>query len=504
MYQAFYDFLGWLNGLVWSLPILFGFLAVGIFCSLKLGFMQFSKFSYVWKQTFGKLFDKSAQGGGDGDVSPFAALTTAMSSTLGVGTIVGTTTAIVVGGAGAVFWMMFCGLFSMAIKFSELALAVHYREKNDQGNWTGGPFYYILHAFKNHQGLGKFLAAFFSVGAIVSSFTLGNMIQGQSLASSINTAFPAIPTFAIGIVFSIIVGLVILGGITRIANIAEKTVPAMTVIMMTCCIVAVIMNIQTIPATFLSIFQNAFNGRAAVGGIAGGGLAAAIRIGMTRGILSNEGGLGSAPIAHATAKVDHPVKQGFWGIIEVFIDTHVVCLLVALVVLSATYADGSYVWHTILDNGTLINGAPLVIAAMQQSLPGGEIYAAPVISLVITVFATTTMFGFSFYGLKGMEYLFGTKSQIFFRIIFIPFVLIGTVVRVGLAFNLSNIVMFFMVLPNLIAICASMNVVIALRDNYFSGAKYVSYYEVLQGGEDVIAESVAKGNRSAAAVAEKA
>jgi len=500
--EALYDFIGHLNSLVWSLPVLFAFVAVSIFVSVKLKWLQFTKFNYAMKQTFGKLLEKN-ENKGEGDVSAFAALTTAMSSTLGVGTLVGTTTAIVVGGAGAVFWMMFAALFALAVKYSELVLAVHYREKNDQGNWTGGPFYYIKHAFRNHEGLAKFLAAFFSVGAIMASFTLGNMIQGQSLASAINSGFPQVPLLGIGIVASIVVGLVILGGITRIAQVAEKTVPTMTVIMFIACIVAIFMNIQQIPHAFVSIFTNIFSGRAAVGGVAGAGLAAAIRIGITRGILSNEGGLGSAPIAHATAKVDHPVKQGFWGIVEVFVDTHVMCLVVALVVLSATNPDGSYVMDNILENGTLINGAPLLMEAMRQSLPMGNIIAPPIVATVITLFALTTMFGFSFYGLKGMEYLFGTKSQIFFRIVFIPFVLIGTLVRVGLAFNLSNIFMLVMVVPNLIALVASMDVVNALTQNYFTGAKYVSWYEVTQGKEDVIGEAVAKEKGLVSGAAEK-
>ena len=491
-----YDLIGEINAMVWSLPILIAFVGVSFYISLRLKFIQFAKFGTMWKMTFGTMFDKSAKDADSegGDISPFAALTTAMAATLGVGTIVGTATAIGTGGPGAIFWMLFAGLFAMAVKYAEIALAFHYRVKKEKGEITGGPFSYIFHAFKNHIGVAKFLAAVFAVGTILASFTLGNMIQGNSMANAISAGFDFIPQWAVGVFAMIVVALVILGGITRIAAFAEKAVPTMTVLMIGACIVAVIMNISYVPGAFVSIFTNAFNGRAAMGGAAGTALAAAVRIGVTRGVLSNEGGLGSAPIAHASAKNDHPAKQGFWGGVEVFIDTHVVCLLVSMVVLTAyNSTEGHLVWHTVVesDHGpAFLTGSPLIMESMYHSLPAGHLIAPPLISLIIFTFALTTLFGWSFYGVKSVEYLFGPKAILPYRLIFIPIVLVGTVVRVGLAFNLNNIFMMVMIVPNLIAIVASIKVINAITNNYFKKEKYVSYMDVVENGsEDVIAKS---------------
>jgi len=483
-----YDLIAQLNNMVWSMPILFFFVATAIYVSAKLNWLQFSSFSYIYKNTLGKLLEKNNDS--NGDISPFAALTTAMSSTLGVGTITGTATAIAIGGPGAVLWMMLAGIFVMAIKFSEITLAVHYRLKNDQGNWTGGPFSYIQLAFKDYPVIGKILGTIFTIGVILAALTLGNLIQGQSIAASIHTAWPVIPIPAIGVVTAIIVALVIVGGIKRIAAVAEKTVPTMALLTITMCLVAIIMNIGNVPAALYSIVTGALSGRASAGGLTGAAIAAMIRIGITRGILSNEAGCGTAPIAHASAKVNHPVKQGFWGVMEVFIDTHVVCLLIALVILSATHADGSLVWQSLDANGNILNGTPLIMEAMRASLPMGDVIAHPLMAIVISSFAITTIFGVSYYGLKGMESLFGTKSQTIYRLLFIPIVIVSSMVRVSLAFNIANIVLLIMVLPNLIAIIKQVNVIVALKNNYFANEKYVSYYEVTKGSEDVIENEV--------------
>jgi len=488
-----YDLIAQLNNMVWSMPILFFFVGTAVYISVKLNWLQFSNFSYIYKNTLGRLLEKNSDT--DGDISPFAALTTAMSSTLGVGTITGTATAIAIGGPGAVLWMMLAGLVIMAIKFSEITLAVHYRIKNSQGQWVGGPFSYIQIAYKDYPVVAKILGTIFSVGVILAALTLGNLIQGQSIAASISTAWPVIPVPVIGVVTAVIVALVIVGGIQRIASVAEKTVPTMALITIAMCLVAIIMNASQIPTALSSILTGALSGRAGVGGITGTVVANMIRIGITRGILSNEGGCGTAPIAHASAKVSHPVKQGFWGVMEVFIDTHVVCLLIALVILTASQADGTLVWQALDANGNILNGTPLIMEAMRASLPMGDVIAHPLMALVISSFAITTIFGVSYYGMRGVEALFGTKAIPVYKLLFIPIVIVSSMVRVSLAFNIANIVLLIMVLPNLLAIIKQAKVLVALKENYFAGNKYVSYYDVTQGGEDVIANEVESMNK---------
>ena len=335
------------NGFVWG-PIMLALLVgTGIYLSFRVGFIQFSKIGYWWKNTIGKIFQKSEAG--EGEITPMQAVSTALASTVGTGNIAGVTGAIILGGPGAVFWMWISALFGMVTKFAEVTLAVKYRERNEKGDWCGGPMYYI----KN--GLGpkwKWLGVIFSVFGALAAFGIGNISQINSIASSVNSVavafhenakeFDTIIGLITGVVIAIFVALVLLGGVKRIGQVTEKLVPGMAAIYIVCALVVVIANAGTIPGVFASIFQGAFNPSAVVGGAVGVTMKLAITKGVGRGVFSNEAGLGSAPIAHAATSEKNPVRQGLYGIFEVFMDTIVICTLTSLVVLCSGAATGNY------------------------------------------------------------------------------------------------------------------------------------------------------------------
>jgi len=441
---------------VWGPPTwaLLGFL--GLYLSIRTGWFQISRFKAYYGETIGRMFKKQ-QKMGKGDITPFQAFTTAAAATMGVGNLIGTTTAILFGGPGAVFWMWVIGFFGITTKFAEIVLAVHYREINAKGLMIGGPMKYI------EKGLGwNWLAVIFSVSGSLAAFGIGNLVQANNVAGAMERAFNVARPVS-GIALMILVGLVIIGGIKRIGQVAEKAVPFMAIMMIVGCTLVIIQNIALVPDAFARIFVGAFTTQGAVGGFAGAAIASAIRYGLMRGIFSNEAGLGSAPIAHAAAQTDHPVKQGFWGAIEVLLDTHVVCTFVALAVLTS---------------GAWTQGLPAMgtfMYAFSSSFIGPVIGNA-LAATGILVFAFTTMLGWSVYGEKCLEYLAGPRTNMFYRLIYLPVLYVGSFGVVPV-WAIADILNAFMAIPNIIAVIALTGTFVAITNSYFKGERYVPYDE---------------------------
>ena len=436
------------NGFVWG-PIMLALLVgTGIYLSFRVGFIQFSKIGYWWKNTIGKIFQKSEAG--EGEITPLQAVSTALASTVGTGNIAGVTGAIILGGPGAVFWMWISALFGMVTKFAEVTLAVKYRERNEKGDWCGGPMYYI----KN--GLGpkwKWLGVIFSVFGALAAFGIGNISQINSIASSVNSVavafhenakeFDTIIGLITGVVIAIFVALVLLGGVKRIGQVTEKLVPGMAAIYIVCALVVVIANAGTIPGVFASIFQGAFNPSAVVGGAVGVTMKLAITKGVGRGVFSNEAGLGSAPIAHAATSEKNPVRQGLYGIFEVFMDTIVICTLTSLVVLCSGAATGNY------GNNDLA-GVPTAVAGFASVF--GDKLGSLILAVGLLLFATSTILGWALYGTRCAEFLFGSKIIRPYQVLFCLVVIAGSVANLKLVWDISDTLNGLMAIPNLIGI----------------------------------------------------
>ena len=473
--EGFSNFVDFLNGIAWGPWMLILLVGTGILLSVRMGFIQFTRFGYAMKNTLGKVFKK--QQAGHGEVTPFQAVTTALAATVGTGNIAGVTGAIAAGGPGAVFWMWVSALFGMATKYSEVVLAVRYRERNDKGDWVGGPMYYI----KN--GLGKswsWLGGVFCVFGFLAAFGIGNMTQVNTIASSINTAIDAfggnveassvqifgqtVPTssIAIGVIIAIIVALVLLGGIKRIGSVTEKLVPFMAVIYIVAAIAVIFGNIGQLGTVFGMIFKGAFNADAAIGGATGIMIKTTIQKGVARGVFSNEAGLGSAPMAHAATSETNPVRQGLFGIFEVFMDTIVICTLTALTVLCCYCSSGvSLEWG--------IGGGAEIVSTALASVMGGT--GSVILALCLSLFALSTVLSWSLYGTRCFEYLFGTRASIGYKLVFILFAIVGATMSLNDAWNLADALNGFMAIPNLIAVLTLSPVIIKLVREYFSQNK---------------------------------
>ncbi len=418
-----------INAVVWGKPMLFMIFGAGLFLMLGLRFMPLLNlgkgFKLLWQ---GREGDHKA-----GEISPFNALMTSLSATIGTGNITGVATAIFIGGPGALFWMWLTALIGMATKYAEAVCAVHYREVDEQGSYLGGPMYYI----KN--GLGKswlWLGVLFAVFGALASFGIGNTVQANSVAHAMQTQFN-IPVWLTGLVLLILTSAVVLGGIKRIALVAGKLVPFMAIAYFLAGLLVLASHFSEISAAFALIIDSAFNPVAATGGFAGASIIMAIQWGVARGIFSNEAGLGSAPIAHAAAKNDDPVRQGKIAMLGTFIDTIIVCNITGLaIVLTGVWTSG-------------VKGAALTMAAFDQVLPetGGMI-----VSLAQAVFAFTTILGWSVYGERCVEFLFGIRSVMIFRILWIIAVPIGAMGELNFIWLLADTLNALMALPNLIAL----------------------------------------------------
>ena len=450
-----------LNALVWGAPALILIVGTGLYMSVRLGFPQFRKFAFVCKNVVGKIFSKTEQK--EGAVTPFQAMCTALAGTVGTGNIAGVCGAIAIGGPGAVFWMWISALLGMATKFSEITLAVHYREANSKGELVGGPMYYI----KN--GLGKkfaWLGGIFAFLTAVCALGTGNAIQSNTIASSIIESMHSFNldfneqtvALIIGVVLAVLVAIVYFGGVKRIGQVCELLVPGMALLFIVAAIGVVVIRADQIPAVFAAIFKGAFNPGAVAGGLVGTTMMTALQKGVARGVFSNEAGLGTAPIAHAAADVDHPVAQGIYGIFEVFCDTIVVCTLTALVVLC----------------GNGVEGVPYGEAANQTLTTAGfcavypEQVATTAVAIALSLFAFSTILGWGVYGGRTAEYVFGEKAAVPYKIIYCLFVAAGAVIDLKLVWDISDTLNGMMSIPNLIGVLLLSPVVVKLAKEYFA------------------------------------
>lgn len=441
------NFFTMLDDMVWGAPLLILLVGTGIYLTVRLGLLQVLKLPKAFKLIF-------ADDKGQGDISSFAALATALAATVGTGNIVGVATAIKAGGPGALFWMWIAAFFGMATKYSEGLLAIKYRTRDDNGEVSGGPMYYILNGMSKRW---KPLAIFFAVaGILVAYFGIGTFSQVNSIASSLENSFGLAPQI-VSIVVAVIVAIIIFGGIKSISKVAEKVVPFMAIIYILATLAVIFTNFDQILPAFGQIFTGAFTGTAAVGGFAGAVVKEAIQKGIARGVFSNESGLGSAPIAAAAAKTEEPVEQGLVSMTGTFIDTIIICTLTGLSII-------------VTEKWTVagLEGAPLTQAAFSSlfGTPG-----ALALTFCLVLFAFTTILGWSYYGERCFEFLFGTKHIKLYRVIFVIMVALGGFLKLELIWIIADIVNGLMALPNLIALLALSPVIIRETKNYFSRMK---------------------------------
>lgn len=438
----FNEMMSAVNSFVWG-PYMLGLLVgTGAYLSFRLGFLQITKLPKALKLVFSKPKADKAEG----DISPFQALTTALAATIGTGNIAGVATAIFLGGPGAIFWMWVCALFGMATKYAEAVLAVKYRKMLPDGTMQGGPMRYIA------EGLGlKWLGWLFALMGSLAAFGIGSMVQSNSVALALETT-ANVPPVLTGIVLAILTGVVIIGGIKRIGKVTEKLVPVMGVLYVLAALVILVINIGEVPQAIGLIFSHAFAPASAAGGFAGAAVSAAIRFGVARGVFSNESGLGSAPIAHAAAKTNSPVRQGLIAMTGVFFDTIIVCSMTALVILSTgAWTSGE-------------NSSALTSLAFETGLPG---VGALIVTVGITVFAYSTMIGWAYYGEECIEYIFGLKARMPYRIVFCLVIAIGAFQKVGFVWDFSDTMNGAMAIPNLIGLLGLSGVVVKVTRDAF-------------------------------------
>lgn len=463
------------NSFVWVKIGLVLLLGTGVLMTVLTRFFQVSHIGHWWKSTIGGVFKKNSAATKKTDkksISQFQALCTALAATIGTGNIAGVAAAIVLGGPGAVFWMWIAAFFGMMTNYSENVLGIYYRRKNKLGEWAGGPMYYLRDGLGGRKGcktLGRVLAVFFCLFAILASFGIGNMGQINKITLNLNSAFfssvperyigglPVIP-LAIGIVLMLVAALIIIGGLQRIAAVAERLVPFMAVAYVIGCLIVFGANISSVGAIFASIFKFAFGIKAVGGAAAGIMIKEVMTQGFKRGVFSNEAGLGSSVMVHSSSNVKEPVTQGMWGIFEVFFDTFVACTLTAVVVLSSGYID--------LETGLAVSGvddATLVASAFGNVFgKGGEMF----IAIAMLLFAFTTVLGWSQYGTRAVEYLFGQTGVKIYRVIFILMIVSGSVMTSSLAWDISDTFNGLMMVPNLIGVLALCPVVVKVTRSY--------------------------------------
>ncbi len=429
---------------VWGVPLIVLLVGTGIFLTVILRGLQLRGLIY---SLYLALIKRKEDDEEAGDISHFQALMTALAATVGTGNIAGVATAIVIGGPGALFWMWITGLFGMATKYSEALLAIKFREKDKFGTMSGGPMYYIS------KGLGwKWLGILFAIFAAVAAFGIGNMVQSNSVAEAVRTSF-GIPNWVTGIVLATLTAMVVLGGIKSIARVTQYIVPFMIIIYFSGALLIILLKISALPKIFLLIIKSAFTPTAAVGGFLGTTLMQTIRIGVARGVFSNESGLGSAPIAAAAAKTPNPVKQALVSMTQTFIDTLVVCTMTGLVLLL------SGLWNS----GR--TGAELTALAFDRTLPGG--LGEFVVTMGLIFFAYSTILGWCYYGEKSIEYLFRERVVKIYRILFVIFVGIGTFLKLETVWTAADLMNGLMAFPNLVGLIGLSSIIVAETNKYF-------------------------------------
>lgn len=447
------------NNFIWGVPAMLCIFGVGLYLSIRTNFIQVRKFPYAIKTTIGRMFGK--KNASDGALTPFQAVCTALAATVGTGNIAGVAGAIAIGGPGAVFWMWVSALLGMCTKFAEVTLAVYFREKNANGDWVGGPMYYV----KN--GLGKkwvWLAYLFAAFGVLTVFGTGNATQVNTITTAIDSAllnFHVISeksilmlNLIVGIIITVLVGLILLGGIKRIGQVTEKLVPFMALLYILLAIGVIVINIHILPDVFVSIIRGAFQPSAVTGGVVGS-IFVSIKKGVSRGIFSNEAGLGTGSIAHACADTKKPIKQGMFGIFEVFTDTIVICTLTALVILCSqvpiTYGEAA--------------GAELTIQGF-TSVYGD--WVSIFTALAMCCFAFSTILGWGLYGARCIEFLFSEKSVKPFMVAYALVSILGATANLGLMWGIAETFNGLMAIPNLIALFLLSGTMVKLVNDFFS------------------------------------
>ena len=486
--QVVTDVNGKINGVVWGAFGLLLLVGTGIIVTALTKFFQVTHIGLWFKHTLGSLFNKDVikHSKEKGSISPFQALCTALAATVGTGNIAGVAAAICIGGAGAVFWMWVAAFFGMMTNYAENVLGIYYRRKNTNGEWSGGAMYYLADGLGKKKGMkhvGKILAVLFCIFAMLASFGIGSMGQVNKIVTNVASAFDvsalsSIEVFSGISLYNIILGAIImaltalitLGGLKRIANVAEKIVPFMVVLFVAGSLVIIGINYANILPAFKAIFVNAFSPEAFVGGGIGAVIGKVVTQGFKRGVFSNEAGLGSSVMVHSNSNIKEPVKQGMWGIFEVFADTMVVCTMTALVILTAGGLNGG-VFNAV--TGEIAQGytdATLVGGAFNSVFSWYGI-GEKFIAIAMFLFAFTTVLGWSHYGSKAWEYLFGAKTTFVFRIIHVITVIFGAVLTSSLAWDISDTFNGLMMIPNLIGVLVLSPIVVKITKNYLRRVK---------------------------------
>ncbi len=481
---------GSINGVVWGIFGLALLIGTGIIVTCCTKFFQVSRLGLWWKNTIGSMFTKDVlkHRKEKGTISPFQALCTALAATVGTGNIAGVAAAICIGGAGAVFWMWVAAFFGMMTNYAENVLGIYFRRKNAVGEWSGGAMYYLQdglggykyedkHGKASFKGLGKILAVLFCIFTMFASFGIGSMGQVNKIVANVAAAFDvralssinvfgdvSLYSILIGVVIMILTAIITLGGVKRIANVAEKIVPFMVVLFVIGSLVIIGINYQAILPAFKAIFVNAFAPEAFVGGGIGG-VIVAMTNGFKRGVFSNEAGLGSSVMVHSNSSVREPVKQGMWGIFEVFADTMVVCTMTALVVLTSGGLNGGVFNASTGEVAAGLSDATLVGGAFNEVFSWGNI-GQKFVAIAMFLFAFTTVLGWSHYGSKAWEYLFGAKTTVVFRIIHVCTVIFGAVLSSSLAWDISDTFNGLMMIPNLIGVLFMIPLVMKITKNF--------------------------------------
>lgn len=447
------------NNFIWGVPAMICIIGVGLVLSIRTGFLQIREFPYAMKVTIGRMFKKKEAA--DGAMTPFQAVCTALAATVGTGNIAGVAGAIAIGGPGAVFWMWISAILGMCTKFSEVTLAVHFREKNEKGELVGGPMYYIKNGLKKHW---HWLAYLFSIFGVLTVFGTGNATQVNTITTAIDSALfnygiiskdsASTVNLIIGIVLAVLLSLILLGGIKRIGQVTEKLVPFMAVIYIVFAFGVVALNFQNIPHVFASIFKGAFSPASVTGG-AVGSFFMSMKKGVSRGIFSNEAGLGTGSIAHACADTRKPVKQGVFGIFEVFVDTIVICTLTALVILCSE----------IPVNYGSAAGAELTILGFTSTY---GTWVSIFIAVAMCCFAFSTIIGWGLYGSRCIEFLLGPKVNKPFMLVYSLVAIVGATMDLGLMWSIAETFNGLMAIPNLIAVFLLSGVVVKLVKEYFA------------------------------------
>lgn len=448
------------NNFIWGVPAMICIIGVGLYLSIRTNFLQIRKFPYAMKITLGRMLKKREAS--DGALTPFQAVCTALAATVGTGNVAGVAGAIAIGGPGAVFWMWISALLGMCTKFSEVTLAVHFRERNKDGDYVGGPMYYIKNGLKKHW---HWLAYLFSAFGVLTVFGTGNATQVNTITTAIDSALynynlisedgAATLNLIIGIVLAGLIALILLGGIKRIGQVTEKLIPFMAIMYILLALGVIVVHVGAVPAVFSSIIRGAFDPAAVTGG-AVGSFFMSMKKGVSRGIFSNEAGLGTGSIAHACADTRKPVKQGFFGIFEVFVDTIVICTLTALVILCSGVPVGY----------GAAAGAELTISGF-TSVYGG--WVSIFTAVAMCCFAFSTIIGWGLYGTRCIEFLFGSKANKPFMLVYSLVAIVGATMNLGLMWSIAETFNGLMVIPNLIAVFLLSGVVVKMVKDYFAG-----------------------------------